>query len=115
MQHLHVLLAPLLVFAVGLAWHHQVAARRNPARAGASGTFLAASFFPMVATGHLIQVVVEPSWRQLWVALHLVSAAAWISALVLHLVAAHRAAARTGTSQNEEGPEAAHSIHSSAG
>jgi hypothetical protein len=57
-QHLHVLAAPLLVFAGGLIWRHHVLKRlRDKGSNGrASGLALALQFAPMVLSGYLIQV-----------------------------------------------------------
>ena len=60
-QHLHVLTAPLLVFAVGLVWRRHV---WGPYRLGLrdrrrTGITVAATFLPMAASGYLLQTAVD--------------------------------------------------------
>jgi hypothetical protein len=93
-QHLHVLAAPLLVFAVGFIWSRHVAAKMNQRAEGRrTGLGLLVAFVPMAASGYLIQVAVEPSWRSAWIGLHLASSALWIVAFAIHRIR-HRTAAR---------------------
>lgn len=86
-QHLHVLAAPLLVLAVGALFHaHAWTALRLGVRDGrASGLVLLASALPMIASGYLLQTAVEPGWRRLWVAVHLVSSGLWIAGHLAHV------------------------------
>ena len=87
-QHLHVVVAPLLVFALGLifrahAWagvRLQVAARRR------SGWSLLATAAPMIASGYLLQTATAPGWRQVWLAIHLVASALWLGGYLVHQV-----------------------------
>lgn len=87
-QHLHVVAAPLLVFALGLifrahAWAgvrlHVVARRR-------SGWSLLATAAPMIASGYLLQTASAPGWRQVWLAIHLVASALWLGGYLVHQV-----------------------------
>jgi hypothetical protein len=99
-QHLHVLSAPLLVFAIGLIWSvHAIAKLRNGRRGRASGLGLMALFLPMAASGYLLQVAVDPEWRRRWIVIHIVSSLLWVGALVVHQVRALRskAADQSGT------------------
>ncbi|MCZ7652978.1 MAG: hypothetical protein M5U13_18120 [Thermoanaerobaculia bacterium] len=86
-QHLHVLTAPLLVLAVGALFHaHAWTALRLGVRDGrASGLVLLASALPMIASGYLLQTAVDPGWRRLWVAVHLVSSGLWIAGHLAHV------------------------------
>ena len=85
-QHLHVLAAPLLVFAVGLVWTgHVVAHWREGRRRRGSGTVLAVLFSTMAASGFLLQVSVEPRWREVWSLLHTGASVAWLLTLALHV------------------------------
>lgn len=95
-QHLHVLAGPWLVFVVGLVWHGHVRRRlAGPGQAGRlSGTTMVLAFVPLVLSGGLIQVSVEPGWRRLWVGVHLGAAALWLGGWVLHPL--WRRFARTG-------------------
>lgn len=85
-QHLHVLTAPLIVFAGGLLWRHHVLDRmKNSGRNGkATGYALIAQFVPMVLSGYLIQVSVSETWRSVWIWVHLITAGLWLFAMLAH-------------------------------
>lgn len=85
-QHLHVLFAPLLVFAGGLIWSRHVWSRvrsgfepRRP-----TGLLLAASLFPMIASGYLLQIAVEETWRTVWVWIHVAVSCVWLAGYGVH-------------------------------
>lgn len=85
-RSLHVIAAPLLVFAVGLIWRTHVMGR---IRAGMrtrrkTGILLALSIAPMTASGYLLQVAVDETWRAIWVAVHLATSALWLAAYGIH-------------------------------
>ena len=85
-QHLHVVVAPLLVFVTGMIWRRHVwsswrlgiRARRR------SGVGLALSLVPMMASGYLLQVAVESFWRTTWGWIHLVSSLLWTLGYLTH-------------------------------
>jgi hypothetical protein len=85
-QHLHLLAAPLLVFALGLFWRaHALAGLRlgtSERRRTGSGLLVAAA--PMVASGYLLQTAVEPSWRRAWIVLHVAASLLWLALSALH-------------------------------
>ena len=84
-QHLHVLSAPLLVFAIGLIWSvHALAKLRNGRRSRTSGLGLMALFLPMAASGYLLQVAVDPGWRRTWIWVHVASSLLWVAAFAVH-------------------------------
>ncbi len=85
-QHLHVLAAPLLVFALGLIWQSHVRAslRLGIAARRRSGWALAATATPMVASGYLLQTATAPGWRQAWLALHLAASTLWLGGYLAH-------------------------------
>jgi hypothetical protein len=87
-QHLHLLTAPLLVFACGLIWRRHVAdnLERGERRGRRSVPGLLLALVPMTLSGYLIQTTAAESWRQAWVGVHLVASAAWILALLGHVV-----------------------------
>jgi hypothetical protein len=88
-QHLHVLAAPLLVFAAGLIWRRHVWGgwrSGQPARRR-SGVALALTLLPMVASGYLLQTAVDDAWRQAWVAVHLAASALWLAGYLVHQLA----------------------------
>lgn len=85
-QHLHVLTAPLLVFACGLIWSRHVWARvrsgfkpRRP-----TGLVLAASLVPMIASGYLLQVAVDETWRTVWIWVHVAVSVLWGVSYAVH-------------------------------
>jgi hypothetical protein len=85
LQHLHVLSAPLLVFAVGLIWSaHVVGKIRNGPTNRTAGIGLTALFLPMAAAGYLLQVSVDPGWRRIWMWVHVVSSLLWVAAFLVH-------------------------------
>lgn len=89
LQHLHVLAAPLLVFAVGLIWSGHVAAKlRNGRRNRVAGVGLTALFLPMAASGYLLQVAVDPVWRERWIWVHVAASLLWIGAFIAHQIRA---------------------------
>lgn len=85
-QHLHVLAAPLLVFAIGLIWkaHAWAGFRLRVAARWASGLALLATAGPMVASGYLLQTTTAPAWRQAWLAIHLAASALWLAGYLAH-------------------------------
>lgn len=87
-QALHVLTAPLLVFAIGLVWKRHAWQRvRSGYRARrATGLTLVAAFAPMVASGYLIQTAVEPGWRTAWIVIHVAVSLLWLLSYVVHLL-----------------------------
>jgi hypothetical protein len=92
LQGLHILFAPLTVFACGLLWRNHVWARFRsgfrPQRKG--GLALMAIFIPMVASGYLVQVSAEEPWRTIWIWLHGVSSVLWILVYLGHQMSALR-------------------------
>jgi hypothetical protein len=85
-QHLHVFFAPLLVFFTGLIWRRHV---WNSWRLGIrprrrSGLSLALSLVPMVASGYLVQVTTDETWRNVWSWVHLATSLLWIAGYLLH-------------------------------
>lgn len=87
-QHLHVLTAPLLVFACGLIWRRHVAdrMRANERRRGLSGPGLAVAFVPMIASGYLLQTASSAGWRRTWLVVHLVTSILWILLISAHFL-----------------------------
>ena len=98
-QHLHVLAAPLLVFALGLIWSaHVIGKFKNGRTNRSAGIGLTALFVPMAASGYLLQIAVEPGWRQTWIWVHVVSSLLWIAAFVVHQIVAMTK--KNGTEEN---------------
>lgn len=86
-QHLHVLVGPILVFAVALVWRrHVVAGLRNGTGRRRTGMILAASFVPMVVSGSLVQVTVSVGWRAVWSWTHITASLVFAAAAAVHLM-----------------------------
>ena len=89
LQHLHVLAAALLVFAVGLIWSaHVVGKLHNGHKNRIVGVGLTLLFAPMAASGYLVQVAVTPGWRETWIGVHVVSSLLWVIAFSVHQLVA---------------------------
>lgn len=87
-QHGHVLVAPLLVFAVGLIWQRHIALhwRRGVRKGRKSGVGMVLTLVPMVASGYLIQTAVDGNWRKAWVIVHLISSVLWLAGYLAHQI-----------------------------
>ena len=95
LQHLHLWLAPLLVFALGLIWRDHVWRhyKRGVKRRRRTGLTLLAACAPMVISGYLIQTSVSSTWRTTWIAIHLVTSGLFVGGYLLHqLIARNRSA-----------------------
>lgn len=88
-QHLHILVAPLLVFAVGLIWRQHIGEhwQRGVRKRRQSGLSLVLTLIPMVVSGYLIQTATEESWRHVWVVVHLAASALWLAGYLVHQLA----------------------------
>jgi hypothetical protein len=85
-QHLHVLTAPLFVFALGLVWVGHVWRRivsGHPTRRS-TGLVLAAAAWPMVASAYAIQVSVDEGWRTAWIWIHVGTSLLWVPVYLVH-------------------------------
>jgi len=91
-QHLHVLTAPLLVFALGLVWSAHVwpRVRSGYRERRASGLALFALSAPMVASGYLLQTASDTTWREIWIWIHVGTSIAWTGAFLAHRIGARR-------------------------
>jgi hypothetical protein len=87
-QHLHLWLAPLLLFAVGLLWSEHVWKRVRtgfPARRP-TGLVLFALFWPMVGSGVWVQLAEAELARTLAVWIHALTGSLWCLAYAVHLL-----------------------------
>lgn len=98
-QHLHLLLAPLLVFVVGLVWSEHVWQRARSGLPGRRPTGLAllALFFPLVLSGVWVQVATAERARTLAVWTHALSGTLWCAAYLVHLLSRRGPAGYAGT------------------
>jgi hypothetical protein len=85
-QHLHILLAPLLVFACGWVWQNHVwkRIRSGYQRSRKSGWCLIATLFPMIFSGYLVQVCEQENWRLAWAWIHGISSCIWLLFALVH-------------------------------
>jgi len=91
-QHLHVLTAPLLVFALGLVWSAHVwpRVRSGYRERRASGLTLFALCSPMVASGYLLQTASDTTWSEIWTWIHVGASIVWTIAFLAHWIGARR-------------------------
>ncbi|HEX2254738.1 MAG TPA: hypothetical protein VHQ65_15840 [Thermoanaerobaculia bacterium] len=87
-QHLHVWVAPLLVFGAGVVWREHVWKhwRRGVRPRRVSGVVMMLDLIPMIASGYLIQTAVTSGWRTAWITVHLVTSGLWLLGWTGHLV-----------------------------
>ncbi len=92
MRHLHLLLAPWLLFAVGWVWQAHVWPRLRSGFAShrRSGWTLVVCFGPMVMSGYALQVAEQEAWRTFWVWTHGVTSCGWLLMALLHPVLPRR-------------------------
>jgi len=97
MLDLHVVGAPVLVFAIGLIAREHIVCqmRKGRGRPGrASGLFAVGCLLPMISTGYLIQIFTNETARQVSVVVHLTTSGIYLLAFVAHLAVSRRSAAR---------------------
>lgn len=100
-QHLHILLAPLLVFAAGMMWHQHAWPywRQGIERRRRSGGSMILTLVPMVVSGYLIQTAVAGDWRRIWVIVHLAASGLWLLGYLAHQALALRSYLRLTSDQ----------------
>jgi hypothetical protein len=94
---LHVLAAPLWLLAIGMMLEEHVLGRlRNPLRRRGryGGAGMAGLLLPMVASGYLLQVVTAEGWRPVLVWTHVITAGAYLTLFLGHMVMAGRTVRR---------------------
>lgn len=87
-QALHILVVPLLLFAIGIIWKKHIQERlfrRGQARKF-SGWLLILILFPMVFSGYLLQVSTEDLWRTIHGQVHLWTSLAWSLMFIVHIL-----------------------------
>jgi hypothetical protein len=94
---LHILVAPLLVFSIGLVtlrhvWRHLRSKTRDGRR---SGLLTAVILAPMIASGYLIQTLTEESWLRSMAFAHIGLGVLYGAGLLAHQFAAGASKART--------------------
>lgn len=88
LQHLHILGAPLLVFALGMVVRSHVLPRFGSGRNSGrwTGLSVAAGLAPMILSGYAIQIVTEPQSRLLLAWIHGITSLLFLVAYGVHLV-----------------------------
>jgi hypothetical protein len=85
-QHLHILVAPALVFCLGMMVRGHLQPMLQGQREGRGTGMGAASLIaPMVLSGYMVQVATSPALRTCYAWVHGVSAGAFLLAYVGHL------------------------------
>ena len=102
MQAAHIVLAPLLVLALGMIWRLHVWAKLRANRKGRrlTGWVLALLAFPMVVSGYLLQVASDEAWRNAWIWLHALSSVVWTVAYLFHQKARRRSGVPVKTEED---------------
>ena len=94
---IHVLAAPLMIFAVGLIAQDHIIAQLRKRQKGPgrlSGLLAMYCLLPMLSTGYLIQVVTSENLRLVFVVIHLSTGGLYLILFAAHLTISRRAAAR---------------------
>lgn len=107
-QHAHVLLAPALVFLLGLLWaRHASPSLRAGRPRRLSGMALLLLAAVMVLSGYGLQVSVNETLRQIFRFLHTAAGVAWLATGALHLLGRRATnGGRTANGQNGACPPA---------
>lgn len=109
MLDLHVLGAPVMIFAVGwIASVHIADQFRKGVRrpGGFTGVFAVICILPMVSTGYLIQVFTQETARLTLIIVHLITGGLYMITFVAHLIVSRRLAARKKNGAVTQGPGA---------
>jgi len=106
---LHVLTAPLLVFAIGLVyakhiWSHWVSGQRGGRGSGAVAWL---TLLPMIASGYWIQAVADRGWIRWIVGTHLVFGGAYLVGFLWHQARVGAIRGRTGNGSARDSRTAA--------
>ena len=98
---LHVLVAPLLVFVVGLMVqsHIQKKLRSGGSSNRGSGLLSMAVLPVMIASGYMLQVVTTPLLASITLGMHLVSSSIFVITYAAHQVVSYRLSLKTNKSE----------------
>ena len=107
----HILVAPVLVFAIGVIaidhiWKYFRGTIRRARRTGLGAMW---PVLPMVVTGYLIQAVTHATWLEVVAWAHIVGGVAYALGLAAHQVAVRRSRLVTLEMRPKAGPGAAQS------
>ena len=89
MLKVHIVSAPLLVFAVGIVFvkHIWEQWRSGLTRGRISGSWTLSTFGPMVLSGYLVQTLTHRGWLFAMVVVHLVTGSAFLAGFAAHQLA----------------------------
>ncbi len=115
LQALHVLFAPLLVFACGLVWRDHVwrRLRSRESERRLTGHGLLWLLFPMLLSGYLVQVT-SGGLRSSSIAVHVASSSVWTLGYLAHQLARRRGAAQVRSGKTAPVSESAAASRRSA-
>jgi len=88
-QHLHILVAPVLVIMIGVFWQsHAIQHWKGGVREGRySGIGQLALALPMIFSAYLLQTATSEVWRVVWIWVHVTTSVIWVFGYVVHYVA----------------------------
>jgi len=101
----HILTAPVLVFAVGAVFTRHVVRQWTSGRPRGrlSGATLVAVLLPMVVSGYLIQTLASETWLYRIAMLHIAASAIYLATFAAHQVIARRRQPAAGEAALEGG------------
>ena len=108
MLSLHVLVAPFLVFVVGLMVqsHIQKKLRSGTSSNRSSGLLSMVTLPVMIASGYMLQVVTAPVLASITLSLHLVSSSIFVITYAAHQVVSYRLSVKADKLESKGRPEA---------
>ena len=108
MLGLHVLVAPFLVFVVGLMVqsHIQKKLRSGASSNRSSGLLSMATLPVMIASGYMLQVVTAPLLATITLGMHLVSSSIFVITYATHQVVSYRLSMRSDKAELKDRPAA---------
>ncbi len=106
MLSLHVLVAPVLVFVVGLMVqsHIQKKLRSSVSSNRSSGILSMATLPVMIVSGYMLQVVTAPLLASITLGMHLVSSSIFVITYATHQVVSYRLSAKSDKPELKDQP-----------
>ncbi len=101
MLEIHLLLAPLIVFLLGMIVHSHVARKlRSKTRSGRRTGVLSLIAFPIMAlSGYVLQILSNPAWINAMVVVHLAGSGLFMVSYATHWIVKLKAIQRRGRRQ----------------
>ena len=106
MLSLHVMVAPVLVFVVGLMVqsHIQKKMRSGSSSNRVSGLLSMATLPVMIVSGYMLQVVTAPLLASITLGMHLFSSSIFVITYLMHQVISYRLSLKSDDSQSKDRP-----------